>query len=238
MLQRTSYTFVFSALAALAGPVSAEVVTSVPIGLNSTVITFGGFDAVTTPTSVNAAPINLNGTEAGLTEDVFLSLDNVSSGFFNLGSVNQDFGSNGTWPRNGAFAGLNPGVVPGGPVDQGGSINFTFSRNLNFVGGYINYKPGDGNAGFTAYDENGDEIGFTDLTFNLLSPGVQTEGMFIGFRFDDARIRSITLSNFSVSIDDLTFGTTQTSTGIPEPATTALVLASLGALTLARRRPR
>jgi len=231
MPQRTSYTFALSALALMAGPACAEIVTSLPAGLDAKVITFSAYDGVATATPYDSAnmPVNVGASQAGINEDVLLSFDNIGGAdpAYILGAVEQSLGTNGTWPHDKGYAGLTGG--------QGGSMTFTFSRDLNFVGGFLNFKPGDGNAGFAAFDVDGNLVEETSLDFNLGDSSLVGAGQFIGFRFDAARIRSITISNFFASIDDLTFGTAA-GNSVPEPGSTGLVLASLGLLGLTARR--
>ena len=56
------------------------------------------------------------------------------------------------------------------------------------------------------------------------------------FRSDGADIYQLVFNNASIAVDNFTFGVTGGGTGVPEPGTTGLVLASLAMLALTRRR--
>lgn len=225
---------VFALAACIAGPAAAGLVTSIPVGFDTKVVTFSAYDGQTgfsTWTDGDAA-INVGASEAGLGENVFLSFNNDTG--YALGAVPQTFGGNGSWPGSlGAYAGMNRN-------DR--AMTFTFDRDLDFVGGFMNFAIGDSSTSIQALDINGNTIDGVsyDVALDFQDPTGVGLGSFFGIqRTGSVAIRGLMISSNYASIDNLTFGTVQsTGSGVPEPASTGLVLASLGALVLARRKPR
>ncbi len=224
---------VFALAACIAGPAAADLVTSVPVGYDTKVITFSGYqapeDAVFKNWTDGDAAIDVGTAEAGLGEKVLLSFTASSTGYA-LGTPTQTFGGNGSWPGPmGAYAGMNK-------ID--GGMMFMFERDLDFVGGFVNVGDGDINSTVMALDADGNTIQELNFKLDFQQPTGLGLGSFFGFeRSGGTAIRGLMLLSNYASIDNLTFGTLQsTGTGVPEPGSTGLVLASLGALVLARRK--
>jgi len=203
-------------------PAQADPVTSVDPGIDARVITFSPYNAFTTAAVPALASTDV-GTAEGF-ESVLLSFSDDSSERI-LGAVPTDLGSNGAWPLNSAFAGLNA---------ASGNMNFRFSRGMNFVGGFVNYRPNafDGSVTLAALDLYGNEIESDVLAYTDAAGSGQ--GEFRGFASSGADIWGFALSNGQVVIDNLTFGTNAIS--VPEPTSIALALVALGALGASRRR--
>jgi len=202
-----------SMTAALATPVN-----SVPIDVTTSVIDFSAYDAFTSPRLADGVNV---GTDSGF-ESVLLNFSQPGDQHI-LGSVSMSLGFGGSWPQDGAYAGLNAAT---------GSMSFTFERGLSFLGGFISFDPASESVGspvtVTAFGLGGVELESVELNFTDVNN-------FLGFSRDAADIYGLTLSNGKIVIDDLTF-TSAAVNGAPEPATLALVLASLGLLGATRRR--
>jgi hypothetical protein len=210
---------VVCAASAQAAPVS-----SVGADIDARVITFSPYDGVTAAGVPALASTDVGAAE-GL-ESVLLSFDDSSSERI-LGAVSTSLGSNGSWPVDGAFAGLNA---------PSGNMSFHFSRGMNFVGGFVNYDPNayDGTVTLTALDVHGDGLETQPVEFNFGDAGLTGQGKFLGFQRDAADIWGYTLSSGKLVVDNLTFGTV--TSAVPEPASVVLLLAGLGALALRRQR--
>jgi hypothetical protein len=212
----------------LAAPAFASLVTSVPVGVNTDVITFSPYDSVTSTMTAGIDPFDV-GLAQGL-ESVTLSFNNPDSQVI-LGAVPTSLGDNGTWPYNGAYAGLNA---------ANGFMRFDFTRGLSFVGGFVNFTPGlEQDATITALDQNGSPIDGAewDLSASASDPSGMGLGGFYGISLDNPDIWGITFSNSFITVDNLTFSTDQ-STAIPEPGSLALAALALGGLVFSTRRRR
>jgi hypothetical protein len=209
-----------AAVVGAAIPVHAALVTALPPDIDARVIHFNGYDSFDSARVL--APVTDVGTaEVGERVDLAFTNDSVTHV---LGPVAASFGRNGSWPADGGYAGL-------GQIS--GSMSFTFTRNLNFVGAYVNYDPAlDGTTSITAYDEFDNVLESTVLTFDFADAGGTGLGRYLGFERSAADIRSIVFSNARIAVDDLGFGTTRDATGMPAPAT--LLLAGLGLALLCR----
>ena len=88
------------------------------------------------------------------------SLDSVTH---ILGTATADFGANGTWPVNGAFAGLG---------QASGFMTFTFATGMNFAGALVNFDfLSDTSIFVSALDAIGDVILTQEIQFdNVLNP--------------------------------------------------------------------
>jgi hypothetical protein len=211
---------VAAACLALAGVAHADPVTLVPGSIDAHVITFSPYDGVTSAGFVadDTRFVDVGTAETGIA--VNLGFNNGSDHI--LGAVPSSFGSNGSWPVSGAYAGL---------YQLSGSMTFMFGSGMNLAGGYVNFDPAfDGNASLQALDINGDVLEEILFNSNTFTPG------FFGFLRDGADIHQLVFNNARIAVDNLTFGVTGGGTGLPEPGTTGLVLASLGLLALTRRR--
>lgn len=206
-------------------PVSASVVTALPVGIDAHLITFSDYNAVTAATVLAPTGVDVGTSETG--EAVVLNSNNADNPRI-LGAVTQAFGGNGSWPTDGAFAGLNA---------VGGFLRFTFARDLDFVGGFFNHVPGgDSNTTLQALDSNGAVIESTDLVFDAGDANLTGYGQFWGFSSANTTIRSLQISGNFVSVDNLSFGTASIGAGVPEPGALSLALTSLGLLAFTRRR--
>lgn len=212
-----------SALALAAGSTFASPVTTVPGGVDAHVITFSPYDGVTSAGFVadDTTFVDVGTAETGIA---------VNLGFNNgadhvLGAVPFSFGSTGSWPVDGAYAGL---------YQLSGSMTFMFASGMNLAGGYVNFNPNfDGNASLLALDINGDVLEEIIFDNNTFAPG------FFGFMRDSADIHQLVFNNASIAVDNLTFGVNGGGGGggnVPAPATQSLVFAGLGLLLLGRRR--
>jgi hypothetical protein len=209
-----------AACLALAGIAHADPVTTVPGAIDAHVITFSPYDGVTSAGFVadDTTFVDVGTAETGIA--VNLGFNNGSDHI--LGAVPFSFGSTGSWPVSGAYAGL---------YQLSGSMTFMFGSGMNMAGGFINFNPNiDGNASLQALDVNGDVLESIVFDNNTFTPG------FFGFSRDTADIYQLVFSNGAIAVDNFTFGVTAGGTGVPEPGTTGLVLASLALLTLSRRR--
>lgn len=202
----------------------ATLVSSIPVGIASSTVTFTPYSGSTTPRTL-ATSTDVGAAE-GL-ESVLLSFNDPDPERI-LGAVPTSLGSNGQWPANGAFAGLNTNT---------GTMIFSFGRAMNFVGGFVNYAPNafDGNPTIAALNAQGDVIEEATLAFDFSSPAGVGLGQFIGFSHAGADIWGFSLNNGRVVVDDLSFGTTAAA-GVPEPSALTLVFAALVALGWKRRR--
>ncbi len=204
-------------LVAGAGAAQAALVSSVPVGLDAKVITFSAYD--TAPPASVSGGLDVGTAEVG--EVVTLTGEAASV----VTSAARNFGTNGNWPVDGAYASLN---------DASGSLTFTFSRGLNFVGGLVNYLPStDASTIISALDIDGNVI--LDVVFETASLDFTDGARFLGFSRSSADIYGLSLSSNFVSLDNLTFGTLSAA---PEPQSLLLVLAALGALGWRQRRRR
>lgn len=203
----------------LALPAQADPVNTVPGGLVTSVLSFSPYDAVNAAAPV-PAPIDV-GLAEGL-ESVLLTFDDPDPPRI-LGAVATALGGNGSWPYQGAFAGLNV---------ANGVMTLSFARGMNFVGGMLNYDPNayDGTPVFVAFGQNGAPLESIELSFNFGDAGATGQGAFLGFSRPDADIWGVRLENGKAVIDNLNFGVAV----IPEPGSWMLLLAGLGLL-LARR---
>lgn len=208
-----------SALALATGSTLASPVTTVPGGVDAHVITFSPYDGVTSAGFVadDTTFVDVGTAETGIA---------VNLGFNNgadhvLGAVPFSFGSTGSWPVSGAYAGL---------YQSSGSMTFMFGSGMNLAGGYINFNPNfDGNASLLALDINGDVLEEIIFDNNTFAPG------FFGFMRDNADIHQLVFNNASIAVDNFTFGVNGGGS-VPAPATPGLVLAALGLAMLTRRR--
>lgn len=209
---------------ATALPVSASVVNIVPLNIDAHVVTFSSYDLNTTTTTLVSdslsTGIDVGTADAG--EVVRLTSNDAEVGRI-LGALASNFDSNGTWPTQGAYAGLN---------DNSGSLRFTFERGMDFVGGLFNYRvPNDSTTKLEVRDINGDAIETLILSSNPVGLG-----QFLGFTSASAGIYSLTMSGNFIAVDNLTFGTARTGNDVPEPGVLSLALASLGLLAFTRKR--
>jgi hypothetical protein len=224
MNTRFSLAASLSAVALFSGQAQAGPVTSVPVSIDAKVVTFTPYNG----TLYNTPRLLDTVTEVGISETgvgVGMSFDDDTRTHI-LGEVPTTFGSNGSWPVHGAFAGL-------GQVS--GYMTFTFATGMNFAGGLVNFdSSSDLTISVSALDILGDVIDTIEFGNLANPPG------FYGFTSlgANADIFGLQFVGANIAVDNLTFGTTTTGTGIPEPASTALVLASLGALAFTRRRQR
>ncbi len=215
-LRHLCFTTLLAGAAAL--PAAATVVSLVPAGIDVRVITFSDYNSINSASAL-APDLDVGSAEVG--EQVLLNSNNAVTERI-LGQVAQDFGANGSWPGGGAFAGLNA---------LSGYLSFTFSRGLNFVGGWFNYTPGgDSSTTLQALDINGDTIEGSELSFS------GSNGQFAGFTSATAEIYGLQMLGNFVAVDNLTFGSTPTDTGVPEPGLVLLVLTGLGLLAALRQR--
>jgi len=211
---------VAAACLAFAGAAQADPVTTVPGAIDAHVITFSPYDGVTSAGFVadDTSFVDVGTAETGIA--VNLGFNNGSDHV--LGAVPFSFGSNGSWPISGAYAGL---------YQPSGSMTFMFASGMNLAGGYINFDPNfDGNSSLQALDVNGDVLEEIIFNSNTFTPG------FFGFLRDGNDIYQLVFNNASIAVDNFTFGVTGGGTGVSTPGTTGLVLAGLGLLALTRRR--
>lgn len=209
-----------AACLAMAGVAQADPVTTVPGSIDAHVITFSPYNGITSAGFVadDTTFVDVGTAETGIA--VNLGFNNGSDHV--LGAVPFSFGSNGSWPVSGAYAGL---------YQPSGSMTFMFGSGMNLAGGYINFDPNsDSTSSLQALDINGDVLEEIIFNSNTFTPG------FFGFLRDNADIYQLVFNNASIAVDDFTFGVTGGGTGVPAPGTTGLVLASLGLLALTRRR--
>lgn len=214
------HVLVLGASALATASAHAAPVTSVPVNIAASTITFTPYDGFTTVRQLPAA------TDVGLAENlesVVLSFNDVDPDRI-LGAVPTALGSNGRWPTDGAFAGLN---------NASGTMFFSFGRAMNFVGGFVNYLPGDLTTTISALNAQGDVIEESTLNFDFGNADAVGQGMFMGFSHASADIWGFALTNGNVVVDNLSFGTVA---GVPEPGAATLVLAALAALGWQRRR--
>jgi hypothetical protein len=212
-----------SACAVFASLAHADPVTSVPVSIDQKVVTFSAYDGPLYGSPRAIAPTEVGQAETGV--QVQLSFDDDLA-LNVLGAVSTGFGSNGNWPVDGAFAGLG---------SASGYMSFTFGSAMNFAGALVNFDAlSDLRITVSALNADGDAI--QTIVFND-SANPNPPG-FYGFTSlgPTADIYGLLFSGGHISVDNLSFGLTQAGTGVPEPASTALVLASLGALVFARRR--
>jgi hypothetical protein len=220
MNTRLASAAVATACLVLSGAAFADPVTSVPGSIDAQVITFSPYNSVTTPGFVadDTTFVDVGTAETGIA--VNLGFNNGSDHI--LGAVPFNFNSNGSWPVSGAYAGL---------YQPSGSMTFMFGSGMNLAGGFVNFDSSfDGNASMQALDINGDVLEEIIFNSNTFTPG------FFGFLRDGGDIYQLVFNNASIAVDDFTFGVTGGGTGVPEPGSTSLVLASLGLLALTRRR--
>lgn len=198
----------------------ADPVTTVPGTIDAHVITFSPYDGIT---SAGYVADDTNFVDVGTAETgiaVNLGFNNGSDHV--LGAVPFSFGSNGSWPVSGAYAGL---------YQPSGSMTFMFGSGMNLAGGFVNFDPNfDGNASMQALDINGDVLEQIIFDSNTFTPG------FFGFLRDGADIYQLVFNNASIAVDNFTFGVNGGGNNVPAPATTGLVFAGLGLLLLTRRR--
>ena len=225
---------------AVAGLASAHaqagVVTSVPLNVATTTITFDGYAGANAVTIAQGGSENVGAAE-GLLESVHL-FGNGSDDLPVLSDATTLLGGNGQWPTQGAYAGLNNAT---------GTMVFRFERGLNFVGGLLNYLPSsDSSSSIAALDFNGDIIGLLDglpetdpeseeLQFSFGPNPPAGQAQFMGFFRPTADIWGFALTGNFVVVDNLTFGNIA---NVPEPNAVLLVGAALLALGWQRRQAR
>ncbi len=203
--------------------------------------------------AAHAAMIGPNVNYLGFADSPF---NGLSFSYFNLDTFEGGAGlSPGVIASAGAPYGPGPaGDSVEGPGDLGtswfsgsGAAGITFSFDKTVLGSLptdvgIVWTDGDGpNRTFEAFDQNGALLGtIIDPTQKFFSTG--GDGDFHNYRFFGATnaggISSIFIANDNggIEVDDLQFGLLKS--GVPEPATWAMMLAGLGGLGAALRSSR
>jgi hypothetical protein len=143
-----------------------------------------------------------------------------------LGAYIRDLGDNGAWGAGKVFAagGFN------------GELRFLFDTTMRGAGGFVSHFATGGlpfAVAVTAYGLGGEVL----ETHTVPVSGAfdsYNEGLFLGITRAQADIRALSFKGTSVVLDDLRVS------AVPEPGTTAMLLAGLGAmgLLMRRRQPR
>jgi hypothetical protein len=144
-----------------------------------------------------------------------------------LGAFIRDLGDNGAWGAGKVFA-------AGGFV---GELRFHFANAISGAGGFVNHFSTGGlpfAVAVTAYGLGGQVLETHTVP---VSTGFDSynEGLFVGITRNVADIGALSFKGGGVVLDDFSH-----SAPIPEPGTTAMLLAGLGAvgLLMRRRKPR
>ena len=144
-----------------------------------------------------------------------------------LGAFIRDLGDNGAWGAGKVFA-------AGAFV---GELRFHFANATRSAGGFVNHLNTSGlpfAVAVTAYGVGGNVL----ETYTVpVRTGIDSynEGLFVGITRDAYDIGALSFKGGGVVLDDFSH-----SAPIPEPGTTAMLLAGLGAvgLLMRRRKPR
>ena len=190
-------------------PAQAALATDAAQIANPTLIDFNAYDGLlTTGPEALGGGVTFNG-DAG-TE---------------LGAFIRDLGDNGAWGAGKVFA-------AGGFV---GELRFQFAHAISGAGGFVNHFATGGlpfAVAVTAYGLGGQVLEThtvpVDTGFDSFN-----EGLFVGIARASADIGALSFKGGGVVLDDFIH-----SAPVPEPGTTAMLLAGLGAVgLLMRRRP-
>lgn len=192
-------------------PAQAALATDAAQIANPTLIDFNAYDGLlTTGPEALGGGVTFNG-DAG-TE---------------LGAFIRDLGDNGAWGAGKVFA-------AGGFV---GELRFHFANAISGAGGFVNHFSTGGlpfAVAVTAYGLGGQVLETHTVP---VSTGFDSynEGLFVGITRNVADIGALSFKGGGVVLDDFSH-----SAPIPEPGTTAMLLAGLGAvgLLMRRRKPR
>lgn len=162
-----------------------------------------------------------------------------------------DFGSNGSWASGDPILALNAGF---NPVTGGyGSMTLTFDNPVSGFLAEVNWRLGVSNLTsviIRAYDANGNLLTHPEFPpssdfhyywflanngqFNVKQPG------FYGFTFANPVIKRVVFSNGFIAVRNMSWTGPAVggSTGVPEPATWAMLIAGFGIAGIAVRRHR
>lgn len=216
MFSRTSW-MAMTALAALLAqnPAHADLITDAASIGPRNVITFDGFDGLST-----YGPVNV-GAEVGDTV-IF-----TSAPFTELGAFERDLGENGLW-------GVGERFVASEFTGNSGELGFSFTQGVSAVGAFMNqFQRATGNLGpltLIAYDEVGNTLETRTFAVDTDAYGYN-EGQFLGIQRTTADIYGFGVTGNNFVMDNLTY-----TAPVPEPTTVVLMLAGLGVVGLTRRR--
>jgi len=201
----------------------ASLITAATPQMND-VISFDEFDGTTTTHITAQALISALGASVS-----FLSTPTSSIGpVVSAGSVNDyNFGANGLWNAGKRFV----------ATDNAGSLQFTFATAVQSFGAFFNYyvNPAQTNdlRGFTITALDADGAVIETDTVKFLTGGGVNDGRFFGITSNSANIKTISITDGLVALDDLQF-----TTAVPEPSTVALMVAALFAVGFVATRNR
>jgi hypothetical protein len=232
-IKLTLSTLAFAALLATPGA-RAAAIASPTSTITGSVITFNEFDGLITTGPQLVAP-----------DVTFSSVPNSV-----IGANNQDLGNNGLWgargdiertPGDGNTLVSTPTVdgnfIASDFVARRGEFGFDFGLNpVQSVGAFVNQYQGTAPNSMVvlAYGVDGEVLESFSIAVDT-GAGSYNEGLFVGITRNVADIGALSFKGGGVVLDDFSH-----SAPIPEPGTTAMLLAGLGAvgLLMRRRKPR
>lgn len=192
------------------------------------VITFNDYDGLLT-----TGPLELGATAGDI---VFTSSPNTQ-----VGANNQDLNQNGLWgARGNPVDGLESTPTGDGNflasafIARRGEFGFTFATGVSAVGAFFNQYQGlaGGNSmTLLAYDAEGNVLESFAYSVNT-DPDGYNEGKFLGFTRASADIYGFGVTDGSFVMDNLTIS------AVPEPGSTAMLLAGLALMGGLARRTR